>query len=120
MHPLPTPFFLLALALSADDPVTFSAMGCGPYNAGAEKALAAYVPRENAKPSVAFMVHLGDVVSGDFGRKAVDRPDRGEAQYAKVADLLKKGNRIPLVELPEPTGYVESHGSPRQSGRAAL
>ena len=87
--------------------VVFSAMGCGPYNAAAEKALAEYVPRENRDPKVEFIVHLGDIVSGEFGRGADKRPDHGEAQYAKVAALLWKGNRIPTFAVPGDNEWVD-------------
>ena len=71
----------------------FTAMGCGPYNLQDEKALSRYIKLENQNRRSAFIIHLGDIVSGA-------KRDWGEAQYRKVASLLKRGNRIPTFVVP--------------------
>lgn len=74
-------------------PVVFTAMGCGPYSPAAEKALARFIKLENRTPTSAFIIHCGDIVTG----KVKDWP---ESQYAKVAGILKTGNRIPTFIVP--------------------
>ena len=93
--------------LTEPGPVVFSAMGCGPYTAGAEKALEEYVAREGAAPRVDFLVHLGDVVSGTFGRNAVTLPDLGESQYAKVSERLGRIRDIPILAVPGDNEWVD-------------
>lgn len=80
--------------------VTFTAMGCGPYTLDAEQALVRFIALENQDRRSAFIIHLGDIVSGKFGRTAHERDDQGEGQYAKVASFLEEGNRIPTFIVP--------------------
>ncbi len=74
-------------------PLLFTAMGCGPYTVEAEVALTRFIHLENEKPSSAFLVHCGDIVTGK-------NRDWAESEYAKVAGLLRKGNKIPTFIVP--------------------
>ena len=73
--------------------VVFTAMGCGPYTAEAEQAMIRFIRLENEKPTSAFLVHCGDIVTG----KNKDWP---EAQYARVAGILRNGNKLPTFIVP--------------------
>jgi predicted phosphodiesterase len=73
--------------------VTFVAMGCGPYTAADAEALPGLLARENARGGAAFMVHCGDIVSGE-------RAERAEEEYALVARLLHDGNSTPTFIVP--------------------
>lgn len=73
--------------------VTFTAMGCGPYNAAAEKALVRYMQLENQDPRSQFLIHLGDIVTGA-------KRDWPQSQYAHIAAMLRKDNKIPTFIVP--------------------
>ncbi len=47
-------------------PVVFTAMGCGPYNLAAEVALERFIKIDNELETSAFMVHCGDIVTGEI------------------------------------------------------
>lgn len=73
--------------------VTFSAMGCGPYNEDAENALHQFIALENKTAKSAFLIHCGDIVTGrNFNWK--------ESQYERVASLLKTDNSLPTFVIP--------------------
>ena len=74
-------------------PLFFTAMGCGPYTVEAEVALTRFIQLENENPSSAFLVHCGDIVTGK-------NKDWAESEYAKVAGLLRAGNKIPTFIVP--------------------
>ncbi len=97
---------------SVAEPVTFSAMGCGPYTPPDKPAAAFYVQQENRERMSEFMVHLGDVFKRPLVKKpagAADDPARKttsteplppdqlptEAEYRETADLLTANNTIP-------------------------
>ena len=85
---------LASAALAAEGRVLrFTAMGCGPYLPEDELALARYIKLENEQPASEFVVHLGDIVSGR-------RKDWEEAQYKKIAGLLRDANRLPTFVVP--------------------
>ena len=74
--------------------VIFSAMGCGPYTLEAEKALARYMELENReRPASSFVVHCGDIVTSR-------NKNWPEERYENVANLLRRGNRIPTFIVP--------------------
>jgi hypothetical protein len=91
-----------SLDVSQDQPreLTFTAMGCGPYNAVAHRAIGRYMALENADGRSRFVVHLGDLFAGAPGKTMVLKPDRGEPTYAAVADVLSTNNRIPTFVVP--------------------
>jgi hypothetical protein len=74
-------------------PVVFTAMGCGPYNPAAEVALERFIKIDNELETSAFMVHCGDIVTGEI-------KDWPESQYIRVAQILTEGNRIPTFIVP--------------------
>lgn len=105
------------MASALGEPVTFAAMGCGPYTTADRPAVAFYVRQENRERTSEFMVHLGDV----FKMPQVKRPQNGsnnpgnakapaeplppdqlpvEAEYRATADLLTAGNAIPTWIVP--------------------
>ena len=105
-----------AAAVGAD-PVTFSAMGCGPYTPADKPAVAFYIQQENRERTSEFMVHLGDV----FKKPLLKKPDTGaaspatktsqpeppgpdqmptEAEYRWTSDLLAHSNSIPTYVVP--------------------
>jgi hypothetical protein len=108
----------LGFAASATaEPVTFSAMGCGPYTPPDKPAAAFYVQQENRERRSEFMVHLGDV----FKMPLVKKPEAGaasqaaktnqteppgpdqmpsEAEYCWTANLLSQSNTIPTWIVP--------------------
>src|SRR6187399_1103552 len=57
-------------AASSGEPITFSAMGCGPYTPPDKPAAAFYVRQENRERISEFMVHLGDVFKMPLVKKA--------------------------------------------------
>lgn len=73
----------------AAEPLSFSATGCGPYTAEEEPLLERYVDLVNRDGKSAFLVHLGDVVTGKNKRWP-------ESQYTKVANILRK-SRLPVL-----------------------
>jgi len=104
-------------AASSGEPITFSAMGCGPYTPPDKPAAAFYVRQENRERISEFMVHLGDV----FKTAPLKKPDDGaaspakktgppeppmpdqlptEAEYRETADLLANSNTIPTWIVP--------------------
>jgi hypothetical protein len=97
---------------AAGEPVTFSAMGCGPYTPPDRPAAAFYVQQENRERTSEFMVHLGDVFKqpplkkpGEAAASPAKKPSQAEpplpdqmpteAEYRQTADLLATGNTIP-------------------------
>lgn len=96
------------------DPVTFSAMGCGPYTPPDKPAVAFYVQQENRERTSEFMVHLGDVFKQPLVKKPEGTapakpgqieppgPDQmpTEVEYRWTADLLSKSNTIPTWIVP--------------------
>jgi hypothetical protein len=85
-------FVLLGPAWSGAEPLTFSAIGCGPYKAEEEPLLERYVALVGADGKSEFLVHLGDIVSGT--KKAWP-----ESQYARVAQLLA-ASKVPVLIVP--------------------
>ncbi len=83
--------FALVLPAAAE-PLVFSVTGCGPYLAGEDKILAAYVDLVSGDGKSEFLVHLGDIFPG----KVNPAP---EAEYAKVADILKT-SITPVLVVP--------------------
>ncbi len=70
----------------------FSATGCGPYADDEEPLLERYIDMVNKDDQSAFLVHLGDVVSGSKRRWP-------EEQYTKVANILKQSRKPTFVVL---------------------
>ena len=93
--------------LTFPGPVIFAATGCGPYTPDAEQALESYVDRESEAARVNFLIHLGDVISGKFGRIAATLPDRGEGQYAKVSGWLGRMKGTPVLTVPGDNEWVD-------------
>ena len=93
---VPALICLLSTSLASAEPVTFSAMGCGPYKPDAEKALVGFIQRENAEKKSDFIVHLGDIVSGSAALQGKLKED----YYAKIKGYLSKGNTIPTYVVP--------------------
>jgi hypothetical protein len=98
-----------------DDPLVkpkgfkFTAMGCGPYTPEAEAALAKQLKWENENPNSDFIIHCGDIVTG----KVKDWP---EAQYQKIADLLKTNNKIPTFIVPGDNEWNDQEDPDRHWG----
>lgn len=109
----------LVLTTSASgEPITFSAMGCGPYTPADKPAVAFYVQQENRERTSEFMVHLGDVFKMPLVKKpeggATNSPARRagqpeppgpdqmpvEAEYRWASDLLAYSNAIPTWIVP--------------------
>ena len=63
-------------------PISFTAIGCGPYKPQEELDLIQQVARENRLFQSEFMVHLGDIMSG--------ATPGTEDRYSRVAGILKK------------------------------
>lgn len=99
------------------EPITFSAMGCGPYTPADKPAVVFYIQQENRERTSEFMVHLGDV----FKAPAVKKPEASpfspavktgppeppgpdqmptEAEYRWTSDLLSNSNTIPTWIVP--------------------
>jgi hypothetical protein len=100
---------VLTIGATGAEPVTFSAMGCGPYTPADEPAAKFYLAQENAERTSEFLVHLGDVfhtspkkLPPGAPKPAAPLPDElpSEAEYRKTADLLKAGNTIPTWVVP--------------------
>ncbi len=92
-----------AMAAPADDgpapALTFTAMGCGPYNAADMAAARFYMERENALPAggrSAFVVHLGDICAGADAKAG----RLTEATYSDIRDLLVRRNTLPAYIVP--------------------
>jgi hypothetical protein len=87
---------LLALLVATPavraEPLIFSAIGCGPYKPAEEPLLERYVALVGADGKSEFLIHLGDIVSGA-------KKTWPEAQYAKVADILRKA-KLPVFVVP--------------------
>lgn len=88
-------FLLLAPSASAE-PLTFSAMGCGPYNADAAKAMPLFVRQLNEKKTSEFLVHLGDIVTGVDARAGT----LTDKNYSDVQVALTRGSKIPTYIVP--------------------
>jgi Calcineurin-like phosphoesterase len=86
-----TVFFFFGVSCYAQS-LHFSATGCGPYAPDEEPMLAHHVQLVNQEGKSQFLVHLGDIVTG----KSRKWP---EAQYATVANILKKSTRPVFVTL---------------------
>jgi len=84
--------FLGPLANLYGEPLVFSATGCGPYKLEEEPLLVKHIQQVNTDGKSEFLVHLGDIVSGT-------KKVWPEAQYIKVADILKTST-IPVFVLP--------------------
>lgn len=94
-------------ATAVAEPVTFSAMGCGPYTPADKPAVAFYVQQENRERTSEFMVHLGDVFkqplvkpSGSAGEPLPPDKLPTEAEYRWTADTLTASNTIPTWVVP--------------------
>jgi len=74
------------------EPLVFSATGCGPYKFEEEALLQKYVQQVSGDGKSAFLIHLGDIVSGT-------KKIWPESQYIKVAEILKTST-IPVFVLP--------------------
>ncbi len=108
----------LGLVVTATaEPITFSAMGCGPYTPPDKPAVAFYVQQENRERTSEFMVHLGDVFKQPLVKKPADGgtspatkpgqpeppgPDQmpTEPEYRWTSDLLAHSNAIPTWIVP--------------------
>lgn len=118
---LHSPGFLICwlgfAATGMAEPITFSAMGCGPYSPSDKPAVAFYVQQENRERTSEFMVHLGDVFKSPLVKKTAESnanpekkpgqieplpPDQmpAEAEYRWTADTLTAGNTIPTWVVP--------------------
>jgi hypothetical protein len=78
------------------DQLVFSAMGCGPYSGDDFKAIRHYVSEENRQKGSEFLIHLGDINSGDMARQG----KLTEAHYLSIKKLLTRGNQIPTYIIP--------------------
>ncbi len=104
-------------AVANAEPITFSAMGCGPYTPADKPAVAFYIQQENRERISEFMVHLGDVFKSPLVKKAAAAntgqekkagqveplpPDQmpTEAEYRWTAEALIAGNTIPTWIVP--------------------
>ena len=74
------------------EPLIFSVTGCGPYLKGEDKLLADYVRLVSGDGKSEFLVHLGDIFPGKLNPAP-------EAEYAKVADILKS-SKTPVLVVP--------------------
>ncbi|MGJ8697717.1 MAG: hypothetical protein ACSHYF_15470 [Verrucomicrobiaceae bacterium] len=77
-------------------PLVFSAMGCGPYSPADLRAAQYYVGQENRDGTSQFLIHLGDICTGQSGR---DGSLTGKT-YTDIKDLFTKGNTIPSYIVP--------------------
>ena len=77
-------------------PLIFSAMGCGPYTGEDFKAISHYISQENKTKGSEFLIHLGDINSGDMARQG----KLTEAYYSSIRKLLTTGNKIPTYIVP--------------------
>lgn len=84
--------FLGLPAFLRGEPLNFSATGCGPYKPDEEALLERYVAMVGGDTKSEFLIHLGDIVSGS-------KKVWPEAQYAKVAGILKT-SKIPVFVVP--------------------
>ena len=87
---------LKTIAAEQADSLVFSAMGCGPYTAEDVQAIAYYIREENRGKDSEFLVHLGDINSGDMARKG----KLTEEYYASIRKLLTENNKIPTYIVP--------------------
>ena len=87
---------LKTLTAEQADSLVFSAMGCGPYTAEDVQAIAYYIREENRSKDSEFLVHLGDINSGDMARKGKLTED----YYASIRKLLTENNKIPTYIVP--------------------
>jgi hypothetical protein len=114
---------LMPMALRAD-PVSFGAMGCGPYLKNDVPAAQHYLRQENAERSVDFLIHLGDMfrvrpkmpgaqttpaqstpspstqpTKAEAEQPASD-PANGEDLYRDFAALMTASNQLPTYIVP--------------------
>lgn len=88
LHILPAVFTVSLLTsmpgpiFGEHQPISFTAIGCGPYKTQEEFDLIEQVERENRLRQSEFMVHLGDIMSG--GTPGT------EDRYSRVAGILKQ------------------------------
>jgi hypothetical protein len=86
---------LLALPAMAE-PLTFSTVGCGPYNAKAAEVLPKFVQAESAAGKSEFIVHLGDIVTGaDAGAGKVTAKD-----YDYIRKTMTEDSKLPAYIVP--------------------
>ena len=81
-----------AIPVWADSkPITFSAMGDGPYKTADWNRLRHQIGHENREGRAKFIIHVGDIASGSDALP--------ESRYTRVAEILK-GSRAPLFIIP--------------------
>lgn len=74
------------------EPLKFSATGCGPYKPEEEPLLEKHLKLVDDDAQSEFLIHLGDILSG--AKKVWP-----EADYKKVADILRKAKTPTFVVL---------------------
>ena len=79
--------FLFSLLSASADTLTFSAMGCGPYNADSEKAIPRFLKEMKAEGKSEFVVHLGDIVTGADAKLGKLK----ESHYSRIRDWFTAG-----------------------------
>jgi hypothetical protein len=82
---------LLCTSVYADEPVTFSAMGDGPYDVKDWNRLRHQIGHENREAKSRFIIHVGDIASGTDALP--------ESRYTRVAEILQ-GSDVPLFIIP--------------------
>src|SRR4051794_22667000 len=80
------------LPLCWAEPLTFSALGCGPYKPQEDAILEQQVKLASEDGRSEFLIHLGDIVSGT-------KKKWPESEYIKIAKILKT-SRIPVFIVP--------------------
>ncbi len=84
-------FFFSITAMANAAPITFSAMGDGPYKTADWNRLRHQIGHENREGRAKFIIHVGDIASGSESLP--------ESRYTRVAKILK-GSRAPLFIIP--------------------
>jgi hypothetical protein len=79
------------------DPVVFSAIGDVPYDADEISEFAEHVENHNRYSPSAFLIHLGDILSGSESCQ--------EARYQTVAEILKT-SEVPAFIVPGDNEWV--------------
>lgn len=92
-------FLVSTLPMVGEEFLTFSAMGCGPYNPEAKEALKFYVEQENRDSSM-FLVYLGDMFPGKELKGFGDLEDQGESRYQEMASILGDHQGKPTFVVP--------------------
>jgi len=82
---------LVIPGLALAEPVTFSALGCGPYTPEEMPLLEGYMKQESADGASRFILYLGDLCRGSH--------DIDEAYYARVAEIFKVST-VPVFVVP--------------------